>query len=104
MKLLKIEKVVNYLKNHTWKETANYFKISEMTISRYLKKFNEVNIINEDVMINLLKKNFNRLLRKSLYNMKANELRVIYFFLSNKSISLKKGQYITKIRKIAGVK
>lgn len=98
-----IEHVVNYLENHTWKETAERFKISEMTISRYIKRFNQVDIINNEHYINLLKKGFNRLLRKKIYDMKAVELKLVWYLLSNKSQSCSKDQYIIKIKKMAGL-
>lgn len=102
MKVKQIEKVVNYLQNHTWKETAENFKISEMTISRYLKKFNQVNIIDVDKMIIMLKTGFNKLIKKSLFDMKANELKTIWSLLTGKSVSLRKEQYITKIKHLVG--
>lgn len=104
MKVNKIENVVRYLDNHTWKETAKHFKISEMTVSRYAKKFRQVDVINDIALINMLKKGFNKLLRKSLYDMKTAELRVLYFLLTDKNVSLKKDQYILKIRRLTGVK
>ncbi len=100
MKIEKIEKVVKYLENHTWKKTAEFFKISEMTISRYIKKFNQVNIINNDKFINELKRGFNKLIKKDLFNMKASELRIVYHLLTQKNISLRKEQYIIKIKNL----
>ena len=100
----KIEKVVLFLDDHTWKETAKKFKISEMTISRYIKKFNQVNIINDVNLINLLKKGFNTLLRKSLLDMSTAELKVLHFLLTRKNVSMKKKSYILKIKNLAGVK
>ena len=102
MKIEKIEKVVNYLGNHTWKKTAEHFKISEMTISRYVKKFNQVNIINIDKLINELKHGFNKLIKKNLFDMKASELRIVYHLLTQKNISLRKEQYIVKIKNLIG--
>lgn len=102
MKIKQIEKVVNYLENHTWKETATHFKISEMTISRYIKKHRLTNIIKDDKYINLLKSGFNKLLRKKLLDMKTSELRLVYYLLTDKSVSLRKEQYISKIMKITG--
>ena len=99
----KIEDVVNYLENHTWKQTAQRFYISEMTISRYLKKFKMRNTINNDNYIKLLKRGFNKLLKKRLDEMKAAELKLVYFLITNKSVSLRKEQYITKLTKIIGV-
>lgn len=104
MKVNKIEQVVRYLDNHTWRQTSEHFKISEMTVSRYVKKFKQVDIINDVALINMLKKGFNKLLRKSLFDMKTAELRVLYFLLTSKNVSLKKDQYVLKIRRLAGVK
>ncbi len=95
--------VVNYLSEHTWKKTAEHFGISEMTISRYLKKHNMTNTINVDSLITQLKRAFNKLIRKSLFDMTATELKTIYFFLTNKALSMNKDQYILKIKKIVGV-
>lgn len=102
MKVEKIEKVVKYLETNTWKKTAEHFNISQMTISRYIKKFNEVNIINNDSLINGLKRGFNKLIKKSLYDMKASELRIVFHLLTNKNISLTKEQYILKIKRLVG--
>jgi arginine repressor len=102
MKIDKIEKVVKYLESHTWRKTAEFFKISEMTISRYLKKFNQVNVINNDKLINELKHGFNKLIRKDLFNMKASELRIVYHLLTQKNVSLRKEQYIVKIKNLIG--
>lgn len=104
MKKLPADKIVNYLQNHTWKQTAEHFNISEMTISRKIKRLKIVNTINDINYINLLKKGFNKLLKKRLDTMKASELRLVFFLLSNKSISMKKVQYIKRITKITGVK
>jgi len=98
-----IASVVKYLSEHTWSATAKHFNISEMTISRYLKRFNQTNIINDEQYTKLLKAGFNRILKKKLFDMKAVELRVVYYLLTGVSKSLKRDQYIIKIKNIAGV-
>lgn len=103
MTKINVVDVVNYLGNNTWKKTAKHFKISEMTISRYVKKHAMANIINKDSLIKQLKHSFNKLIKKSLYDMSATELKTIYFFLTGKSLSMLKDQYIIKIKKIVGV-
>lgn len=103
MKIEKIKLIVNYLESHTWKQTALKYKISEMTISRALKKFRQVNTIKNDVLINMLKNKFNKLIRRDIFDMKASELRVLYYLLTDKNVSLRKDQYIPKIMKITGV-
>lgn len=100
----KIVQVVNFLDKHTWKETAKHYKISEMTISRYVKRFNQINIINSETYTNLLKKGFINLLKKSIYDMSAVELKMILYLISGKSISCTKDQYISKIKKYTGIK
>lgn len=104
MKIKKIENVINYLKNHTWKETAEHFKISEMTITRYIKRYELTNRINNTNYIMILKRGFNKLIKQDIYDMKANELRIIYYLLTNKSISMSKMSYIKKIINLTGVK
>lgn len=104
MKKISGDAIVRYLQFHTWSETAEHFKISEMTISRKLKRLKLINVIDNANYINLLKKGFNKIIRKELKNMKASELRLIFFILTGRSISLKKVQYIKHIAKIAGVK
>ena len=96
-------KVADYLLDHTWKQTATHFQISEMTISRYLKHLELSDIIKSNVYINKLKRGFNKLLRKKLYDMSATELKVIYALLTGKYTSMTKDRYILRIKKIVGV-
>lgn len=103
MKKISNEKIVSFLKTHTWRDTAEHFKISEMTISRRLKRLKIIDVIDDTIYTNLLKRGFNRILKEPLGNMKAGELRLVYFLLTGKSISLKKTQYIKHIAKITGV-
>lgn len=104
MKKVSTEKIVSYLQNHTWKETAEHFNISEMTISRKIKRSKLIDIIDKDKYTILLKRGFNKILKKKLNTMKATELRLIFFLLSGTAISMKKTQYIKRIGKIVGVR
>ena len=104
MNKIQTSEIVKYLKNHTWRETAEHFKISEMTISRKLKRTKLIDVIDDVNYINLLKRGFNKLLKKRLHDMKASELRLVYYLLTNQSVSMNKVQYIKRIAKIVGVK
>ena len=65
MKKISTDEIVKYLQSHTWSATAEHFEISEMTISRKLKRLKLVNVIDNTEYINLLKKGFNKLLKKN---------------------------------------
>lgn len=94
------EQIIDLRKlDYTWKQIALTLDISEMTILRRLKDFNEYSQYNLGKITNILKKKFNFVLKKSLISMTASELRIIYALYSGNNISLTKKQYINRIKK-----
>ena len=99
VKIEKINEVMEYLVDHTWSETADKFKISEMTISRWKKLYENGNLIDKKDFTNKIKKGINRILKKDIIEMNATELKLIYGILTGKFTSMRKDQYILRIRK-----
>lgn len=99
MTIKNISDIINFLNTHTWRETADYFDISEMSIKRILDRQRFNSEIEKYNYTTIFRREFDKLLKKNLIDMKTSELRILYYILYNKNNSLRRVEYIKNILK-----
>ena len=97
MTIKNVSEILEYLESHTWKQTAEKFDISEMSIKRLIDRKTKLTILERYGLANILVKKMTNLTKTGFSEMTSAQLRLIHALLTNRNVSMTKRQYIDSI-------